>query len=166
MSREKLAKIVGMLGSAHDGEIANAARMIQAMAKQANQSIADFLMGTGGPQIVYRDKIVEKPVYRECAECARRAADPEDLRNYKKPDDKFDFSKLRRPRKPSTGPTELLKGLRDAQDYPEHLSGWEMEFVEDMLRKFTFDYEMTDRQAKAARKIIAKIAAAEGEPLV
>ena len=85
MSRDRLTKLLGMLGSDFDGERADAARMIANMAKEANKSVADFVMGGGAPQIIYREKIVARP----CAECACRAKDPDDLRNYKR--ERFDF---------------------------------------------------------------------------
>jgi len=180
MSRDRLTKLLGMLGSDFDGERANAARMIAEMAKKEGKGVADYVMGGGGPQVIYRDRIVEKPVYRDrpCAECERRAkADrhdtrmytEDDLRNYR-PKERFNFENLRRPGQRQSRPkgeASIIAGLREAQDFPEHLSGWEMEFVEDILRKHQFDYELTDRQTKTARKIIAKIAAAEdGESLI
>lgn len=180
MSRERLTKLLGMLGSDFDGERANAARMIADMAKKEGKGVADYVMGGGGPQIIYRDRV--ETVYRDrpCAECARRAKEhahdtrmytEDDLRNYKPKGERFNFDNLRRPgqsqARKARGAAEIMAGLRDAQDYPEHLTGWEMEFVEDILRKFTFDYELSDKQTKTARKIIAKIAAAEdGESLI
>lgn len=161
MSRERLAKLLGMLGSEFDGERANAARMIADMAKKEGKGVADYVMSGGGPQIVYRDRIVEKtvyrdrPVYREPPETQTRAHDPEDLRAY-------------RPKKPraAKGPDTIISGLRWARDFPEHLSGFEVEFIDSLLMKCANDLDLTWKQERVAHRIILKVQGAEGEPLV
>lgn len=173
MSRERLAKLLGMLGSDFDGERANAARMIAAMAKEANKGVADFVMGGGGSErIVYRDRV--ETVYRDrpCPVCAQRQHKTsyerdrtddtgfyteDDLRNYRKPKPEQKTHSAKRP---------LLAGLRHARDFPEHLSGFEAEFIDDCLAKYHYDYELSDKQAKVARRIIAKVNAYEGDPLI
>lgn len=151
MSRERLAKLLGMLGSEYDGERANAAAMIAKMAREAKMGVAEFVMQGGPPQIIYRDRIVEKTVYRD------RPADQT-----------VNFDDLKRPgekrRKPKTG--ELIAGLWWARDYPEHLNGFEVEFVNDILARGYDDADLSYRQAKVARRIIAKVNAREGEPLI
>jgi phage tail sheath protein FI len=44
----RLAKFLGMMGSAHDGEINNAARMAEKLRKSMNKSWSDLLNGSGG----------------------------------------------------------------------------------------------------------------------
>ena len=44
--KSRLEKLLGMLGSSFDGERANAARMIQAMAEKAGLTIAELIYGT------------------------------------------------------------------------------------------------------------------------
>lgn len=153
MSRERLAKLLGMLGSDYDGERATAAAMIAKMAKEAKMGVAEFVMQGGAPQIIYRDRIVEKTVYR-------------DRYNYNTSFTDDDVRPGTR-RKPKPPPKEgLIAGLRWAQDFTEHLNGFEQEWIEDILRKCQYDFDLSDKQAKVARRIIAKVKAFEGEPLV
>ncbi len=69
--QSKIDKIVGMLGSEHDGERANAAALLGRMALADKITIQQMLRGAyggggyGGERIVYRDRIVEKEVIRE-----------------------------------------------------------------------------------------------------
>jgi hypothetical protein len=46
--KSRLEKLLGMLGSSFDGERANAARMIQAMAEKAGLTIAELIYGASG----------------------------------------------------------------------------------------------------------------------
>jgi hypothetical protein len=175
MSRERLAKLLGMLGSSYDGEIANAARMIAAMAKKEGKGIADYVM-SGGVQVVYRDRIVEKTVYRDRpqpdAHYGRTRGNPGDDSNRRQRGETFDDDDLRNyrtgpKREPPKDDTDLLAGLRWARDFPHHLSGFEVEFIDDVLKVSRFgDMELTWRQAKVARRIIKKVKSYEGEPLV
>jgi hypothetical protein len=170
MSRERLAKLLGMLGSDFDGERATAAAMIAKMAKEAKMGVAEFVMQGGGPQIIYRDRIVEKTVYRD-----RPTAD-DHMRNYRREYD--DFSRRARStftdddvrqtgkRKAKPPPKDgLIDGLRWAQHHPEHLSGFEVEFIDDMLRHGYDDDDLSWKQAKVARRIIAKVKVHE-DPLI
>ena len=56
-NRSRLEKLLGMLGSDHDGERAAAALMIANMAKKEGKTIADLCL-SGKERIVYVDKIV------------------------------------------------------------------------------------------------------------
>lgn len=66
----KLQKLIPLLGSDQDGEVVAAARMIGRALKAADCDMHDLVKGlsNGRPQvvekIVYRDRTVEKPVYR------------------------------------------------------------------------------------------------------
>lgn len=146
-------KLLGMLGSDFEGERANAAAMIAKLAKAEGKTIADLVM-TGGETIIYRDRIVEKTVYRD------RPAEktPDDLRNYRP-----EHKRKKASRYDAAG---ALAGLRWARDFEEHLSGWEMDFIEDILRKTQSDYDLTYQQVAAAWRIINKVRKIEGESLV
>ena len=151
----KLAALLNMLSSDFDGERANAARMIANMAKANGKTVADFVMS---PQTIYRDRIVEKTVYRDRPEPkAKPSYDDEDLRRYRP-----------HPGAKRTKPNDegLVAGLRWAKDFPEHLSGFEVEFIASVLATAWDDYDLTYKQEKVARRIIAKVKAYEGEPLI
>ena len=151
----KLAALLNMLSSDFDGERANAARMIANMAKANGKTVADFVMS---PQTIYRDRIVEKTVYRDRPEPkAKPSYDDEDLRRYRP----HPGSKGSKPRGDS-----LLAGLRWAKDFPERLSGFEVEFIDSVLTRCWDDTDLSYKQEKVARRIIAKVKAYEGDPLV
>lgn len=154
----KIAALLNMLSSDNDGERINAARLLTAMAKKENKTIADLVMS---PQVVYRDRIVEKTVYKE-----RERFDDDDLRGYRPPPNWNQDRPRPGPRKPKTGGEELIAGLRWARDFPEYLNGFEVEFIDDVLRFNTHDYQLSARQEKVARKIVRKVQANEGEPLI
>ena len=150
----KLAALLNMLSSDFDGERANAARMIANMAKANGKTVADFVMS---PQTIYRDRIVEKTVYRDRPEPkAKPSYDDEDLRRYRP-----------HPGAKRTKPNDegLVAGLRWAKDFPEHLSGFEVEFIASVLASAWDDYDLSYKQEKVARRIIAKVKAYEGDPL-
>lgn len=153
--RERLAKLLGMLGSDYDGERATAGRMIAQMAKAEGKGIAEFCMG-GGVQIVYRDRIVEKTVYRERPD--------DDLRAYRPPPE---HKKRSAHTYKAAG---ILKALRKAYDDAVHdpslLDGWDMEFIDDILMKCSSDYDLTYRQLATAWKIVNKVKKQTGEPLI
>lgn len=151
----KLAALLNMLSSDFDGERANAARMIANMAKANGKTVADFVMS---PQTIYRDRIVEKTVYRDRPEPkAKPSYDDEDLRRYRP-----------HPGAKRTKPNDegLVAGLRWAKDFPEHLSGFEVEFIASVLASAWDDYDLSYKQEKVARRIIAKVKAYEGDQLV
>lgn len=54
--RLRLEKLVGMLGSAFDGERANAARMIQQMAERERKTIIELIFGKQAPKGSRPDK--------------------------------------------------------------------------------------------------------------
>ena len=151
----KLAALLNMLSSDFDGERANAARMIANMAKANGKTVADFVMS---PQTIYRDRIVEKTVYRDRPEPkAKPSYDDEDLRRYRP-----------HPGAKRTKPNDegLVAGLRWARAFPEHLSGFEVEFIDSVLTRCWDDTDLSYKQETVARRIIAKVKAYEGDPLV
>lgn len=147
----KLAALLNMLASDNDGERANASAMIARMAAKENKTVSDFVMS---PQTIYRDRIVEKTVYRDRpqpdvrqAQAQRRGLDEDDLRNYRPK------QSTRRGR----GNNPILDGLREAQDRPDILTGWEMEFIESVLMQCMSDGDLSWRQERTANKIKVKL---------
>lgn len=67
--QKRVEQFVGMLGSEHDGERANAARFLHKMAQSTNQSMVEFFKSQfgGGERIVYQDRVVvqKETVYRD-----------------------------------------------------------------------------------------------------
>ncbi len=170
MSKDRLADLLNMLASDNDGERANAARMIAAMAKKEGKLVSDFVRSGG---VIYRDRVVERTVYRDRpVDDLKRAwtrPDPDDLRgeDFRRPwGNPFrDAPRSKQKRKPF-GDTTILDGLRWASDFPEHLNAFEMDFVSDILMKHSNDYELSPAQERTAEKIILKVKGCEGESLV
>lgn len=158
----KLAALLNMLASDFDGERANAAAMIARMAKAEGKTVSEFVMS---PQTIYRDRIVEKTVYRDRPESGQQHRRPRDERFY---DDEDLRSYRPHPGAKRTKPNDegLVAGLRWARDFPEHLSGFEVEFIASVLATAWDDYDLSWKQEKVARRIIAKVKAYEGEPLI
>lgn len=129
----KVAALLNMLSSDNDGERANAARMLSALAVKANKTVSDFVMS---PQVVYRDRIVEKVVYK----------------------DRIVEKVVHKDRavKKATRPS-ILEALREAQDMPEILTGFEAEFIDSVLSKYACDEDLSSRQERVARQIIVKM---------
>lgn len=158
----KLAALLNMLASDFDGERANAAAMIARMAKAEGKTVSDFVMS---PQTIYRDRIVEKTVYRDRPEPGQQQRRPREERFY----DDEDLRRYRpHPGAKRTKPNDegLVAGLRWARDFPEHLTGFETEFIDSVLASAWDDYDLSWKQEKVAKRIIAKVKSYEGEPLI
>lgn len=158
----KLAALLNMLASDFDGERANAAAMIARMAKAEGKTVSDFVMS---PQTIYRDRIVEKTVYRDRPETGQQQRRPREERFY----DDDDLRRYRpHPGAKRTKPNDdgLVAGLRWARDFPEHLTGFEVEFIASVLASAWDDYDLSWKQEKVAKRIIAKVKSYEGEPLI
>lgn len=143
MSSNRLAALLNMLASDNDGERANAARMIATMAKKEGKLVSDFVMTGGSPQIIYRDRIVEKPVYRD------RPAEPFGKRTGTR---EFD---------------DIITKLRDIRrHHSDILDAWEEQFIDDVATIYSHEMFLTPRQVRSAEKIIRKAMRNEGEPLI
>ncbi len=134
----KLVSLLNMLASDNDGERANAARMIARMAAADNKTVSDFVMTGGPPKVVYRDRVVEKTVYKD---------------------------RPPPPKPPGEGRPgrDILDNLKYAATFPEHLSGWDVEFLSSVLFSCWDDDDITHKQEKAARRIIQKVRMALGD---
>lgn len=144
--RGRLEKLLGMLGSEFEGERANAALMIAKMAQKEGKTIADLCM-TGRTQTVYLDRIV----YRD-------APSPQNV----------DVP----PRRRKTGgfhPEDrvLLDQLTWAfENDDEDLSTFERDFAAQVPYEYSYDWLLSDKQQKIARRIIRKVQNGQKEPLI
>ena len=73
--RERLAKILGMLGSVHDGEALTAGRRADAMVRAASLSWIDVLISTPTPVVVVEDaaEVSDGEMLTACLEAEERA---------------------------------------------------------------------------------------------
>lgn len=150
--RERLAKLLNMLGSTFDGERANAARLIARMAERKNLSIAEMVLPPED------DDEVTTFVWRPSPAPPRPAPAPAPR-------------KARAPRKPREKQEKrdeaatVLRALREiaeAEDLEFVLTAWELQFAIEVPAKSTFDFELSGKQLAAAQAIIDKVEKARG----
>ena len=140
--KSKLKKLLGMLGSAFDGERANAARMIQAMAEKKSLTIVELIYASGRQKTTRPQKADRKP-------------SPEDSSW-----------------PPDWSPDQLNKVLPALQEIaasrredPEFvLTEWEYQFASDVAKRYSCDYELSVKQMQVAQKIIQKVESARAAP--
>jgi hypothetical protein len=123
--KTKLEKLLGMLGSSFDGERANAARMIAAMAEKKRLTIIELIYGSA----------------------PARAASRRATKTWKPRDDLHDTI-LQRLRDITSG---------DMSDLEFVLTQWECDFATDVVKRYSFDYELTEKQIVVAEKIVRKV---------
>jgi hypothetical protein len=131
LDRAKLTKLLGMLGSAHDGERAAAGKLASDLIRHAGLSWAEVLDG-GADGALALDA------------CRQLLAENEALRD--------ELDRLRavtRPRPPQ--PYSMNNDWRDNVDnlllWRDRLNGWEQEFLEGLSERWSD--ELTERQAAA-----------------
>ncbi|WP_158268089.1 hypothetical protein [Bradyrhizobium sp. MOS002] len=126
----RLEKLLGMLGSSFDGERANAARVISAMAEKHGLTIVELIYGARGQ---------EQRLH------PRQSPGPEppndDLRARPVPD-------------------TMLKRLAQIADNPDRyeviLTEWEFQFAVDVSARYSRDYELSTKQHVIVEKILRK----------
>jgi len=148
IDHDKLRKFVGMLGSDHEGEQLNALRFIKKIAADEKLTITELLLSG-------KERIIEKVVYRDAPQQPYR-------RNYsggyyhEEPRQKQHTSGF------SNGDggldsREILDALKKAgEEGREILSFPELDFARTIPYEYGYDYELSSKQVRWARKIIAK----------
>lgn len=136
-----------MLGSSFDGERANAARMIAAMAEKRGVTI---------PGLIFGEPIIEHVV--------RPSPRPRT-----RPQPKERPERQARPQV-----ADIINALTDIAASEDELefviTDWERQFCADVSTKHSFDYELSEKQIAAAQRIIDKVEKArshrteKGEP--
>lgn len=163
--RARLAKLIGMLGSDHDGEVLNAARFIRKMAEDEKKTLAELLL-TG------TERVVERVVYRDrpsgYQNPATRPYEPnrgEDYRNY-------DYNPYEKPRYRKTADDlddravlNALKEILDSKDM-DCLDFHMQEFVQSVPFQYDYDWQLSTQQKKMARVIIRQWRRRDAEPLI
>ena len=136
--RERVVKLVGMLGSSFAGEQANAASMLGNMARENKMTINELIAWAYKPEAA-KDPPPKQPAYQRPAYSSWSYDDEDDY------DDDYGY----------TG-TSLIEGLRRAVGNP-YLNDWERRFVNDVSRRYRSDYSLTEPQRRSARKILSKL---------
>jgi hypothetical protein len=160
LNREKIDKFVGMLGVDSDGEKANAARFLHKFALENKMTMVEMfskVYGGGGERIVYVEKIVEKPVYRDRPGPSGTAGPP--------PRQDFDPRKTnmhgtaqRQQGSKAYGYGSILGKLSALLAHHSHkLDDWEKDFVDNIRPKVAEGLDLTPKQRISLNKIFDKV---------
>ena len=149
VDHDKLRKFVGMLGSDHEGEQLNALRFIKKMAADEKKTITELLLSGG-------ERIVEKVVYRDAPQ----------QQPYRRNYSGSSFYEEPRQKKHSSGfsggdggieSREILEALKQAgEEGRTILSQHELDFARSIPYEYSYDYELSSKQVRYARSIIAR----------
>lgn len=126
--KTRLEKLLGMLGSAFDGERANAARMIAAMAEKKKLTIPELIYGTASvrPQPPRPQPARESPAASS------------------KPNSRTMLQAL----------TDIAA---NSDEFEFVLTEWECQFANDVSSRYAYDYELSEKQIVIVEKIIRKV---------
>ena len=118
-----------MLGSSFDGERANAARMIAAMAEKQRLTVVELIYGARAQQHQGRQQPKPRPEQKD---------DP------------------RAKVMPDTMLKALAKIADNPERYEFVLTEWEFQFALDVSARYARDYEMSPKQLAIVEKILRK----------
>jgi hypothetical protein len=128
--KARLEKLLGMLGSSFDGERANAARMISAMAEKQGLTVLE---------LIYGPRALEQRGDR----FQRHGPEP--------PTDDLCVNVM---------PGTTLKALAEISAHPERygsaLTEWEFQFAVDVTARYLRDFELSAKQLAVVKKIVLK----------
>ena len=132
--KTRLTKLLGMLGSAFDGERANAARMISALAEKHKMTINELIAaGHTDPPMQQAYQAKPKP---------QKTYDPGP-----------DWGAVGEDSKMLQALTEIA---RNQERYEFVLTQWECNFAEDVAARYSADYELSAKQIAIIEKIVRK----------
>lgn len=136
--RNRLLKLIGMLGSQYDGERANASAMIARMAADRKMTITELMEEAHGKpveKVIYKEKVVYKD---------RPSPSPE-------PEPEPAFTDVNSP---------LIAMMRAVAAKPalaaRVLTDWELNFVTDVSQRYDFDSHLSDKQLIVVEKVLKK----------
>jgi hypothetical protein len=127
--KTRLEKLLGMLGSSFDGERANAARMISAMAEKQRLTVVELIYG---------------------------ALQQHKGRQYQKPRPEQPQDAPRPKAMPDTMLKALVKIADNPERYEFVLTEWEFQFAVDVSARYLRDYELSAKQLAIVEKILRK----------
>ena len=128
--KNRLIKLIGMLGSAFDGERANAAAMMSKMAEAKKLTLNELIaLAYEAPASAPRKPPPEpEPAYSE-------------FTNVDQADDLL----------------RMLQRIADRPDIAERvLTAWEIQFSSDVASRYERDYELSEKQLNVVQRILTK----------
>ena len=131
--KNRLLKLIGMLGSAFDGERANAAAMMSKMAEAKKLTLNELIALAYEPASSAYSKPKPPPPPPE--------PDPEPFTDIHQADDLL----------------RMLQRIADRPDIAERvLTAWEIQFSTDVAGRYERDYELSDKQLNVVQRILTK----------
>ena len=127
--RTRLEKLLGMLGSSFDGERANAARMIAAMAEAKKITINELIAMAHLPASGSHQQQTKPP--------------PPTRRLYRR-------------RQGRRSPAHAEENCRQACDRRARPHGMGIQFATDVSARYEHDYELSEKQLVVTEKILRK----------
>ena len=130
--KNRLLKLIGMLGSAFDGERANAAAMMSKMAEAKKLTLNELIALAYEPASSAYSK--PKPPPPEPEETFTNVDQADDL-------------------------LRMLQRIADRPDIAERvLTAWEIQFSTDVAGRYERDYELSEKQLNVVQRILTKAA--------
>ena len=162
--RDRLTKLIGMLGSAHAGERDNAAVFIQKLATKYKMSLTELMAhGLGKaappPPPPPRQPPPQQPKWHQ--QQPPRQAQP----NRPPPPPPPPPPRQAPPRQQAAwnnvgGGDKMLQALREIVNNEERfefvLNSWEWSFTEDVSNRYSVDDELSDKQKAIIERIVQK----------
>ena|SRR6516162_7228241 len=141
MDRSRLAQVLGMMGSAHDGEVLNATRLAVRILKEAELTWPQLL--DGGQE-------------RVAIEAARVLLQENDRLRLEKQELQEELAPLRRPPLPKTWilPNTPGEQIAQAVEWTAILNDWEREFIVDMSNRWR---SPSERQQSVLDRISSRV---------
>jgi hypothetical protein len=154
LDRERLARLLGMLGSAHDGEVVNAGRLAIRMLKEAGMTWEQVVTPTVNG---HDESVVIDAARALLAENERLTDEVEDLR------EQLQRSRARSLQTPShwNEPKTVTEQIEQAIEWTARLTDWEREFATSIAGRWRLTQKQRDRLDQISRKI-EQIARAKG----
>jgi hypothetical protein len=134
--KTRLEKLLGMLGSSFDGERANAARMISAMAEKQRLTVVELIFRALAQ---HQGRQEQKP----------KPEQPKDDPRAKVMSD--------------TMLKALVKIADNPERYEFVLTEWERQFAVDVSARYSRDYQLSEKQLAVVEKILRKAQRARGQ---
>ena len=135
--KKRIEKLIGMLGSAFDGERANAAAMLSKMAEARKLTLNELITAAMSDDSAPR----------------RTSKPPPEPEPEPKSDAFSDFTDVDQA-------NDLLLMLRRIADRPDIasrvLTNWEVNFSTDVSNRYERDYELSDKQLAIVQKVLVK----------
>lgn len=150
---DKVKKIVRLLESDQDGEVASAARMLVRMAKKESHNLDEMMAAAYG-----RGAGVSSGGSKDYSRGYRAGLDAQSkiVSELKAEIDCLKATKPEaRPAASSDSKFERLRSITNDQNLIDQLTEWEAEFVDDMVRRGPY-YHWSERQESVVDRILAK----------